>query len=74
MSLIIECYHFCSNRVSILVEVQKFIYKIVPVSIVLTNIKTSFVISVGILTIHSPSLKHQKTVFIYINIFLLDSL
>ena len=66
MSLIIECYHFCSNRVSILVEVQKFIYKIVPVSIVLTNIKTSFVMSVGILITHSPSLKHQKTVFIYI--------
>ena len=50
----------------ILVEVWKFTYKIVLVSTVLTDVKTCFVILVGILIIHSP------TVFIDINIFLSD--
>ena len=50
----------------ILVEVWKFTYKIVLVSTGLTDVKTRFVILVGILIIHSP------TVFIYINIFLSD--
>ena len=50
----------------ILVEVWKFTYKIVLVSTGLTDVKTRFIILVGILIIHSP------TVFIYINIFLSD--
>ena len=46
MSLIIECYHYYSNRVSILVKVQKVTYKIVLVSAVLTDVKTCFVVLV----------------------------
>ena len=42
MSLTVECYHYYSNRVLILVEVQKITYKIVLVSTVLTDVKTCF--------------------------------
>ena len=66
MSLIMECFYYYSNRISILVKVKRITYKIVLVSTVLTDVKTCFVILVGILIIHSP------TVFIYINIFLSD--
>ena len=61
MSLKIECYQFYCNRASILVEVQKFTYKTVLVSTFLTNVKTGFVVLVGI--IHSPCLKHEKNSF-----------
>ena len=37
------------------------------------NVKTCFVVLVGILIIHSPYLKHEKAVFIYVNIFFSDS-
>ena len=63
MSLIIESYNFYGNRVLILVEVQIFTYKIMLVSTVLTNVQTCFVVLAGIFTIHSPCLKHEKTVF-----------
>ena len=71
MSLIIEYYHFDCNLVSILVEVQKFTYKVLFVSTVLTNVETCFVVLAGIIIVHSPCLRHEKTVSIYINIFLL---
>ena len=70
MSSIIECCHFDYNLVSILVEVQTFTYKVLFVSAVLTNVETCFVVLAGMIVVHSPCLKHEKTVSVYINIFL----
>ena len=72
MSLTIKYYHFYSNCVSILVEVYIRIYlQNSARSAVLTNVKTCFLLPVGILIIHSPCLKHEKQfLHIYINTFL----
>ena len=70
MSLIIKCYHFDCNRVLILVEVQKFTYKVLLVSTVLANAKICVVVLAGIIIVYPSCLEHEKTVSIYINIFL----
>ena len=44
MSLIMECFYYYSNRISILVKVKRITYKIVLVSTVLTDVKTCFVV------------------------------
>ena len=68
MSLIIEFFHYMKYDFSWNIKIY---LQIALVSTVLTDVKTCFVLLVGPLIIHSPSVENmKKKVFIYVNMFL----